>query len=253
MMLAVFRNQKLKKYLFLFIIAFGIGLLLIYSIVPAAPNVKLILNASQLEHHSLFVVPPGSLQIDFYNDTEKQCVFVMFPYANAGNIKTKFIKSIEPGQRFPFSVDVASGDAYAVKCAEANLGFAWKDLPVLVVAESNEIIWHIEIKNGTLWDMEKHTRMKELTASPGQKLWFIVKNSDKNYWSFDLVISKKQVAEKGMPLKIYRERYWPPLKKDQVLVMGPISLDKVIYSLSIIDFYCKENCRRQSAVRLLVK
>ena len=65
-MLAVFRNQRLMKLLLLFIIAFGIVLLLIYSIVPAAPNVKLILNASQLEHHSLFVVPPGSLQIDFY-------------------------------------------------------------------------------------------------------------------------------------------------------------------------------------------
>jgi hypothetical protein len=253
MMLTVFRNQKFKKLLFLFIVAFGIILLLIYSIVPAAPNVRLILNASQLEHHSLFVVPPGTLQIDFYNDTEKQCVFVMFPYANAGNIKTTFIKPVPPKQKFPFKIDVANGDAYAMSCTEASLGFAWKDLPVLIVAEPNETIYHIEIKNGRLWDLEKQTRLKELNALPGQRLWFVVKNSDTNYWSFDLVVNKKQVAEKGMPVKVYRERYWPPLKENQVLVVGPISLEKGIYLLSVNDFYCKENCKRQSVVRLLVK
>jgi len=249
----LFRKPKYNKLLFLFAIVFAIVIAAIYSIVPAAPNVKLIVKASQLQHHALFIVPAGSLQIDFTNDTKKQCLFVMFPYQNAGNLKTTFMKPVAPAQKFPFKIDVAEDDAYALACTGPSLGFAWRDLPVMLVSGPNEKVWHFEIKNGSLIDFKTKKSIAQLRVPANQKVWMVIKNDDLNYWSVNLTVGKQRVAKEGMPIKVFKKRYWPPLKNQQVLVLGPISFERGTYLLSVSDFYCKKDCRLQSLVRVFVK
>ncbi|MEM4662648.1 MAG: hypothetical protein QXM75_01350 [Candidatus Diapherotrites archaeon] len=202
--------------------------------------VKITINASQLDTHGLFIVDSGSLELELKNDTNKKCVFFMFSYANAGNIKTNFVKAVEPNEAFPFTKEIKEDEAYGIKCTDGGAILEWKDLPVLIVGGKDVSVVHAEIKNGVIRDFETKSPISEVKITTNTKVWFVVKNSDKNYWSFDLIVNKKRLEAEGELVKIYVDRYWPPLKENQVLVLGPMSFKEGIYKAGLHDFYCKE-------------
>ncbi|MCX8190241.1 MAG: hypothetical protein N3F05_03385 [Candidatus Diapherotrites archaeon] len=212
-------------------------------------NVKITIKASQLEEHRLFFLPSGNLELELNNDTAKKCIFIMFPYMNAGNMKSHFVKLVEPSESFPFTKEIKENEAYAIKCALENVNFEWKDLPVLIVGSKSDYIVHAKITNGKIVDFETGAKISEVIVSPKTRVWFIVKNTDQNYWSFDIITEKERVAKEGELIKFYTERYWPPLKQNQVVVIGPTSFKAGTYKGGLHDHYCKD-CPTQSEFRI---
>jgi|GEM_PF-2581630 len=248
---SVSKTRKMLKLLFVFLIAFALVLYIVSNLLSVSPNVKLKLSASQLEHHDVFAVPAGELEIDLHNDTAKPCIFAMFSYANAGSIRTNFLSPIAPGKTANFTKEVKENQAYGIKCSQGSLDFEWKDLPVLIVSGPNDTLVWAEIKNGVVWDLKANARLSQIKVSPTGKLWLVIKNSDSNYWRFDIVLNKEIVAKEGMPLKIYEERYWPPLKQGQVIVLGPMSFKKGTYLAGIREHNCIEECHLQSKIMIV--
>lgn len=244
----LFGRKKIRLAL-IFIVFFAVSLFFFNLWTNPQNNVKITIKASQLAGHKLFFVPSGNLELELNNDTAKQCIFLMFPYTNAGNIKSNFVKPVDPNESFPFTKEIKENEAYAIKCTTESANFEWKDLPVLVVGSRSDYVVHAKIKGGKIIDFETGSLISNVEISPQTKVWFIVKNTDQNYWSFDIMTDKERVAKEGELLKFYTERYWPPMKQNQVIVIGPVSFKEGIYSAGLHDHYCQK-CPIQSEFKI---